>query len=128
MPSCSMSVRSTKMILAWMESCGVRMSRPRTKSVTFGDAAPGVGHDQRVGAGVGHDAAAVLGQDALDRLRQRAGLGVVDPDDAGLQRLERVERGERRRRVHADDPAGISWAERPWVARIAWNAAAMAGS
>ena len=70
-----------------------------------GDAAPGVGHDQRVGAGVGDDPAAVLGQDALDRLGQRAGLGVVDPDDAGLQRLERVERGERRRRVDADDPA-----------------------
>jgi hypothetical protein len=30
-----MSVRSTKMILAWIESCGVRISRPRTKSVTF---------------------------------------------------------------------------------------------
>ena len=34
-PSCSMSVRSTKMILAWIESCGVRTSSPRTKSVTF---------------------------------------------------------------------------------------------
>ena len=73
------------------------MSSPRTKSVTLGDAAPGVGEDERVGAGVGHDPAAVLGQDALDRLGERAGLGVVDPDDAGLQRLERVERGERRR-------------------------------
>ena len=71
-----------------------------------GDAAPGVGQDQGVRAGVGHDPAAVLGQDALDRLGERAGLGVVDPDDAGLQRLERVERGERRRRVHPDDPAG----------------------
>ena len=30
-----MSVRSTKMILAWIESCGVRMSSPRTKSVTL---------------------------------------------------------------------------------------------
>ena len=101
-----MSVRSTKMIFAWIESCGVRMSSPRTKSRDARDAAPGIGQDERVGAGVGHDAAAVLGQDALDRLGERAGLGVVDPDDARLQRLERVEGGERRRRVHADDPAG----------------------
>ena len=106
MPSSSTSVRSTKMILAWIESCGVRMSSPRTKSVTFCDPAPGVGDDERVGAGVGHDAAAALGQDALDRLGQRAGVGVVDPHDAGLQRLERVERGEHRGRIDPDDAAG----------------------
>ena len=33
-PSCSMSVRSTKMILAWIETCGVRWSRPFTNSTT----------------------------------------------------------------------------------------------
>ena len=33
-PRFSTSVRSTKMIFAWIDTCGVRMSRPRTNSST----------------------------------------------------------------------------------------------
>src|SRR6266480_3988396 len=33
-PSSSTSVRSTKMIFAWMDTCGVRMSSPLTNSST----------------------------------------------------------------------------------------------
>ena len=73
-------------------------------------------------AGVGNHAAAVLGQDALDRLLQRAGLGVVDPDDAGLRRLQRVERGEAPGASTRMMPPDISCADRPCAARIAWNA------
>ena len=101
-----MSVRSTKMIFAWMRE----LRRPDVEAARevgdLADAAAGVGDDQRVGRGVGDDAAAALGQDRLSTvLAERGGLGVVDPDDAGLQRLERVERGEHLRRVDADDAA-----------------------
>ena len=86
-PSLRRSVRSTKMIFAWIATVGVRMSRPRDEVDDRLDAGARIGDDQRVAGGIGNDLAAVLGDHARHGIRHLVGADVVQ---AHLTRLERA--------------------------------------